>query len=66
MINENTGRSGNGKWVVLALIVLSLIVASLRWAFVPKTNPRNADPGNPFYSKPKVDDDAPKPAGDRK
>jgi hypothetical protein len=25
----------------------------LRWVLIPKTNPREADPGNPFYSRAK-------------
>jgi hypothetical protein len=55
-------RGVSGKWVVLGLILISMVMATLRWVFVPKTNPRQADPGNPFYSPPKSSDHAaPKP-----
>jgi hypothetical protein len=43
-------NANTGKWVVAALIALSLVMALLRWVLVPKTNPRRAEPGNPFHS----------------
>lgn len=47
-------KSNNGKWIVIALIVIGAALSLLRWALVPKTNPREADPGNPFYSRVKT------------
>jgi hypothetical protein len=43
-------NSNTGKWLVAALIAISLVMALLRWVLVPKTNPRRAEPGNPFHS----------------
>jgi hypothetical protein len=51
-MTQDGQQTSNGKWVVLALVVVSLFIALMRWTYVPKTNPRSADPGNPFYSKP--------------
>jgi hypothetical protein len=45
-------KSVAGKWVVAGLIAVSLVLALIRWVYIPKTNPRDADPGNPFYSPP--------------
>jgi hypothetical protein len=50
MNGEKTGVSG--KWVVLALFVVALILTALRFALVPRTNPKEADPGSPYYSAP--------------
>jgi hypothetical protein len=49
-------RTNNGKWAVLAMMLVSLILALLWWKFIPKTNPRQADPGSPYYSPPKNHD----------
>ena len=40
----------SGKWIVLVLLLVGLLMAALRWIYVPKTNPKDADTGNPFYS----------------
>jgi hypothetical protein len=42
----------SGKWVVAIILAVSLIIATIRYIYIPKTNPREADPGNPFYSPP--------------
>jgi len=39
-----------GKWVVLVMFLVSLVMAILWWKYVPRTNPREADPGSPYYS----------------
>lgn len=41
-----------GKWVVIIIMAVSLVLAIVRFIYIPKTNPREADPGNPFYSPP--------------
>ncbi len=41
-----------GKWVVAIIMAISLVLAIVRYIYIPKTNPRDADPGNPFYSPP--------------
>ena len=63
-MNATGSRSNNGRWVVAALIVISMFMAYLRWAFVPKSNPRKADPGSPFYSKPSTKDGTPAKAAE--
>jgi hypothetical protein len=50
MAAENKGVSG--KWVVAVLLAVGLILAILRFLLVPRTNPREADPGSPYYSPP--------------
>jgi len=42
----------SGKWVVAIVMAISLVLAVIRYIYIPKTNPREADPGNPFYSPP--------------
>lgn len=42
----------SGKWVVAVVLAISLAIALIRYIYIPKTNPREADPGNPFYSPP--------------
>ena len=55
---QNLRPHTSGKWLVIIILVLSLVASILRWVFVPKTNPREADPGTPYYSPslPKSDD----------
>ena len=49
----STAKSKNtGKWVVVGLIVISLVLTILRWMLIPRTNPRATDPGSPYYSTP--------------
>jgi hypothetical protein len=45
-------RSNIGKRVVLVMLAVSLLIAFLRWKFIPKSNPKQADPGSPYYSPP--------------
>jgi len=39
-----------GKWVVAVMLLIGLLMAMLWWKYVPRTNPREADPGSPYYS----------------
>ena len=48
MATENKGVSG--KWVVAIMIVVALFLTILRFLLVPRTNPKQADPGSPYYS----------------
>ncbi len=48
MATENKGVSG--KWVVATLLVVAVILTALRFLLVPRTNPKQADPGSPYYS----------------
>jgi hypothetical protein len=50
MMKKMERKPGNGKWIVIALLVIAAAMSLLRWVLIPKTNPREADPGNPFYS----------------
>ena len=42
----------SGKWVVAAMLVLALILALLWWKLIPRSNPRETEPGSPYYSPP--------------
>jgi hypothetical protein len=61
----NPRQSNIGKWVVVGLLIVGMIGATLRWVLVPKTNPRKADPGNPFYSREKPTLPEPAPTSPR-
>lgn len=64
IMNELVGKKTMaGKWVVAILMVISMILALLRWIYIPKTNPREADPGNPFHSPALQGDPKPQPPG---
>jgi len=54
-MGNNEPRKTNGKWVVIGLLLVGLLLTTLRWIYIPKTNPRQADPGNPFYSPPRAE-----------
>ena len=58
MAAENKGVSG--KWVVAAMIVVALVLTALRFILIPRTNPKQADPGSPYYS-PENDEKSPVP-----
>lgn len=47
---EGEKRGISGTWLVVALVAVALLLTVLRFALVPRTNPKEADPGNPFYS----------------
>jgi hypothetical protein len=34
------------------MILVSLIMAILWWKYIPRTNPKETDPGSPYYSPP--------------
>jgi hypothetical protein len=56
---ENLSRAAvptklSGKWVVVAMLLISLFFAVLWWLLVPRTNPRETDPGSPYYSPPRA------------
>ena len=61
-MSEVRRNSKVGKWVVAGLILVSLLLAILRWMIVPKSNPRLSDPGSPFYSRPKPEEVPSSPA----
>jgi len=42
----------SGKLIVLALLILGLIGGYFLYRNVPRTNPKHADPGSPYYSPP--------------
>jgi hypothetical protein len=55
-MNESVEKKQvSGKWVVAIVLAISLVIALIRYIYIPKTNPREADPGNPFYSPPPRD-----------
>lgn len=59
MQEQKAPPSATGKQVILVMLAVSLAIAILRWKFVPRTNPKEADPGNPYYSPP-LDEDRPR------
>ena len=40
----------SGKWAVAVMLLVGLVMAILWWKYMPRTNPREADPGTPYYS----------------
>ena len=52
----STKSKGNGKLVVIVMLVVGSAAGFLLSRYMPRRNPKLSDPGSPYYSPPNEDE----------